>query len=104
MDQPMETSSLSGTCLCSKRWRVFWRRFSKTQGILGLLELEPLVSICDIPDRSHLLTVRPDSFGSMVRGASSSLFGGLAGMAMPRRVEASFEARVVINLFSSEVL
>ena len=74
--------------------------------MLGLLELEPLVSICDIPD--HLLTVRPDSLGSIVRGTSllnlSSLLGGLAGIAMPRRAEASFGALVVIDLFSSEVL
>jgi len=79
-----------------------------TQVSLGLPELEPLVSICPTPDGSHLLTMRPDSLGSLVRGASllnpSSLLGGLAGMAMPRRVEASFDARVVIHKFSPEVL
>lgn len=69
----------------------------------GPPELGHLVSICDMPDHCHLLTVRPDSLGSLVRGASlfpASLLGGLAGIAMPRRIEASFNARVVIDLFS----
>ena len=85
-----------------------WRRFSATQDSLGLPELEPLVSICDMPDDSYLLTIKPDSLGSLVRGASllnpSSLLGGLPGIAMPRRVEASFGARVVIHIFSPGVL
>ena len=59
-------------------------------------------------DHGHLLTATPDSLGSLVRGASllnpSLLLGGLAGMAMPRRIEAPFDARVVINLFSPEIL
>jgi len=108
MVRSMGTFSLLGTCSYSKRWRVIWRRFSKTQGIREPPELEPLVSICNIPDRSHLLTVRQDTLGSIVRGASllnpSSLLGGLAGMAMPRRVEAFFDARMVIDLFSPAVL
>jgi len=78
-----------------------------TQVFPGSLELEPLVSICDMLDDSDLLTVRPDSLSSLVRGASllnpSSLLGGLAGIAMPRRVEASLDARLVTHIFSPEV-
>ena len=69
-----------------------------TQVFLGPPELEPLVSICDMLGHT-LLTARPDPLGSLVRGASllnpSSLLGGLAGMALPRRVEASLDARRV---------
>ena len=89
------------TPACAKRDDEYSGDDSATQGILGVLELGPLVSICDIPDRSHILTVNSDPLGSIVRGTSflnpSSLLGGLAGMAMPRRVEASFDARVVVD-------
>ena len=76
-----------------------------TQVFLGPLKLGPLVSICNMLDDSDLLTVRQDSLSSLVRGLNaSSLLGGLAGMAMPRRVEASLDARLVTHILSPEVL
>ena len=79
-----------------------------TQVFLGPPELELLVSIYDMLGDSDPLTARLDSLGSLVRGASllnpSSLLGGLAGIAMPRRVEASLDARLVKHLFFPEVL